>query len=79
MDAILNLLIGGNSVFFALFGGLVAVVVAWMRGRVTGARAERDRRAAERLKSISEAQKIDEAIAGRDPDKNREELGKWSR
>lgn len=79
MDALLSILTGGNSIFIALLGGLAAAVIAWMRGRVTGARAERDRRAAERLKSMTEAQKIDEAVAGRDPADNRKELGKWSR
>ena len=79
MDALLSLITGSNSIFLMLGGGLIAVVIAWIRGRMSGARAERDKRAADRLKSMSEAQKIEDAVAGRDPNENRKELGGWSR
>lgn len=75
----LDILFGGNGVFLALGGGLLAAAIAWLRGRATGARAERERRAAERLKSMTEAQKIDEAIAGRDTGENRKRLKQWGR
>lgn len=78
MDALLSLLTGGNSIFLALGGGLIAVFVAWMRGRVTGARAERDKQASDRLRARTEADKIDDAIAGRDPQINRQKLREWT-
>lgn len=78
MDAILSIFTGGNSIFIAIMGGLFAALIAWMRGRSTGARAERDKQAGERLKARTEADRIEDAIAGRDPDENRKELRKWS-
>jgi len=78
VETIVSLLTGGNSIFIALMGGLFAALIAWMRGRVTGARKERDKRATERLKAKTEADRIEDAVAGRDGDRNRKELGKWS-
>lgn len=61
---------------------LVAIVGAlgWgLHQRRAGAKAEQDKRAAERLKARTEADRIDDAVAGRDPHDNREELRKWSK
>lgn len=58
----------------------IAGAIGWgFHQRRAGAKAEQAKRAAERLKARTEADKIDDAIAGRDPDNNREELRKWSR
>lgn len=60
---------------------LVAIVGAlgWgLRQRRAGAKSEQARRTAERLKARTEADRIDDAVAGRDPNANREELRRWS-
>lgn len=73
----------------ALFAGiladlwpiLVAIVgaIGWgLHQRRAGAKAEKAKRTAERLKARTEADRIDDAVAGRDPDANREELRQWS-
>lgn len=61
---------------------LVAIVGAlgWgLHQRRAGAKAEQAKRMAERMKARTEADRIDDAVAGRDPDTNREELRKWSK
>jgi len=61
---------------------IVAIVGAlgWgLHQRRAGAKAEQAKRTAERLKARTEADRIDDAVAGRDPDANREELRKWSK
>lgn len=74
MDFILSLFAGGNSMFVGL-GGIVAVLVAiFFKGR----KSERDRQAADRLKARSEADRIDDAVAGRDADANRARLKRWT-
>ncbi|MBE0702129.1 MAG: hypothetical protein IH582_03005 [Afipia sp.] len=58
----------------------VAGALGWgLYQRREGAKSEKAKRDAERLKSRTEADRIEDAIAGRDPDDNREELRKWSR
>lgn len=60
---------------------LVAIVGAlgWgLHQRRAGAKAEQAKRTAERLKARTEADRIDDAVAGRDPDANRKELRQWS-
>lgn len=42
------------------------------------AKAEQAKRAAERLKARKKADWIEDTIAGRDPDANRDDLRKWS-
>lgn len=77
IDAILSLLTGGNSIFVWLGAAFLAVFGAWSRGRTTGARAERDKQAADRLEAMTEAQRVDEAVAGRDAATNRERMRRW--
>ncbi len=50
-----------------------------MRGRLSGAAAERTKRALKEATSTTEGQKIDDAVAGRSPDDNRGRLAKWSK
>lgn len=60
---------------------IIAIVGALGWGfhqRRAGAKAEQAKRAAERLKARTEADRIDDAVAGRDPDANRKELSKWT-
>ena len=79
MTALLSLLMGGNGVFIGIAAVIAAIAGAWMKGRSSGANAERGKQAARDAVAMSEAQRIDQAIAGNDPDENRKELSKWSR
>mgnify|MGYP001316436054 CR=1 FL=1 len=78
MTAILAWLLA-NPTVLAVIGGIAAALGIGFHQRRAGARNARDRQAAGRLDTLTEAQRIDEVIAGRDPDANRKELGKWSR
>lgn len=79
MDAILSIFTGSNGFLIGLGGILAMIAAAFFKGRSAGKQAERDKQAGERLKARTEADKIDDLLAGRDPGTNRKELGKWSR
>jgi len=79
MTALLSLLTGGNGLITGLVAVLIAVGGAWLKGRSMGANSERDKQIKRDVAALSEAQKIDEAVAGNAPDENRKELKKWSR
>lgn len=68
-----------SALLLAIGGGVIAAILAFMRGRVSGAAKEREKQASERLKAREMGDQIDNAIAGRDPDEIREELKKWWR
>lgn len=68
-----------NPTVLAIGAAVIAVVAAWFKGRLSGAQAERNKQAADQAEAASEAQKIDDAVAGRAPAANRTELGKWSK
>lgn len=60
---------------------LVAIVgaIGWgLHQRRAWAKAEQAKRTAERLKARTEADRIDDAVAGRDPNANRDELRRWT-
>jgi len=62
------------------FGLTIIGGIGWgFHQRLAGAQAERNKQADEQAAATSEAQKIDDAIAGRAPDANRTELGRWSK
>jgi hypothetical protein len=70
-----------SAILADLWPVLIAIVGAlgWgLHQRRAGAKAEQAKRADERLKARAEADRIEDAIAGRDPDENRKELRKWS-
>lgn len=70
-----------SAVLADLWPILVAVIsaLAWgLHQRRAGARAEQAKRDAERLKARTEADRIEDAVAGRDPDANRDELRRWT-
>lgn len=61
------------------FGAIViAFIATYMKGRLSGAKRERDAQVAAEAKARSIGQQIDDAVAGRSPDENRKELGEWS-
>lgn len=76
---LLSLIVGPNSIFLILGGAIIAFFAHGARQRAVGARKEREKQAAERQKAKTEADTIEDAIAGRDPDENRERMKqKWS-
>ena len=42
LDAVLSMLAGGNGILAIIGAAALAIIAAFFRGRVTGARAERD-------------------------------------
>jgi hypothetical protein len=81
MDALLSLVPGGGitALFAALVAFLVGAAGLFIKGRSDGRRDERARQAARERKARTIADEIDDAVAGRSPDDNREELRKWAR
>ena len=79
MSALLSLLTGPNGILVGLGAVLIAIVGAFMKGRISGAAKERAKRTEERLKARTIADDIDDAVAGRAPATNREELKRWSK
>lgn len=57
--------------------GIGAVALAYLRGRSSGKRTERNRQAAREAHARDEAAEIDDAVAGRSADVNRDRLKKW--
>ena len=74
--ALLSLL--NSPTILAILGGIVIAIGALFKGRIDGAAKERAKRTEERLKARTIADDIDDAVAGRAPATNREELKKWS-
>lgn len=61
-------------------GGIIALIFgAFFKGRLSGAQREREKQAADRLKSITEATEVDNDVGAMPPDEAREELKKWAR
>lgn len=77
MDALLSIF-AGNGFLIGVGGILAMIAAAFFKGRSAGKRTERDKQAADRLKARTEADKIEDAVAGRNPDDNRAKLKVWS-
>ena len=70
-----------SGLYSYLIGAAIVIgafVMTYIRGRLSGARLERDKQAASEAKAKTVADEIDDAIAGRTPDANRKELSKWT-
>lgn len=65
--------------FWPYLLGAAALVFGAFKIRQSGVKAERAKQAADRLQTRTEADKIDDAVAGRSGDENRKRLGKWGR
>jgi outer membrane murein-binding lipoprotein Lpp len=75
-----------NPTILAIGGGIIAMLVVWMRGRVSGAAAERSRQAGkdiaaaqDRLEMNREATDIERKTAGMTDDQARKEAAPWVR
>lgn len=70
-----------TAIIADLWPVIIAIIGAagWgIHQRRAGAKSEQAKRNAERMKARTEADRIEDAIAGRDPDDNRSELRRWS-
>lgn len=63
--------------FWPYIVGGAGILFAMWKARQSGALAERAKQAEAERKARSIADEIDDAVAGRSPDANREELKKW--
>ena len=79
MSWVFSLLSSGNGVFIGIATVIAAIAGAWLKGRSSGVSTERDKQLKRDAAAMSKSQRIDQAVAGNDPDENRKELGKWSR
>lgn len=57
---------------------ILAIGAAYLKARSDGAAAERSKQAIREWEAMSEAQKIEEYIAGNAPEDNRSALKKWA-
>ena len=66
-----------NPVLIAIMGGLLAALVAFLKGNSRGARLERDRQAKAERKARDVADQVDNDIGALPPNRAREELKRW--
>ncbi|MHA6686338.1 hypothetical protein [Mesorhizobium sp. A556] len=80
MTALLTLLASKAGTY--IIGGvaiLAAFVATYVKGRLSGAKLERDHQAASEAKARDIADQVDNDIGALPGSKAREELGKWSK
>lgn len=78
MSAILAWLIT-NPTILAIGAGVIAVAGAFIKGRLSGAAAERHKQAVDNLAARDISDQVQNDVGALPPDKAREELKKWSR
>ncbi len=68
-----------NPTLIAIMGGLLAVLVAFLKGNSRGARLERDRQAKAEQKARDVRDEVQNDVGAMSPDQVRAELGKRAR
>ena len=68
---------GADGILYALGAAVIVALVAFFKGRVDGAKLERAKQHEREAKARKVADEIDDAVAGRSPDANRERLKQW--
>ena len=79
MSALLSLLTGPNGILVGLGAVLLAIVGAFMKGRISGAAKERNKQAAAETKARDIADEVDNDLGTLTADQKRKELGTWDR
>lgn len=79
LEAILTLFAAAPSWLTTLAWAVGAAVLVYLKGRNDGRGVEKVRQSEESAAAKTATDEIDAAVAGRDPDTNRERLSKWSR
>jgi hypothetical protein len=70
---------GPNSILIALGSVLAAVLAAFFRGRIEGARAERAKKVEAEIRARDIADEVENNVGAMPPDAARKELSRWSR
>jgi hypothetical protein len=68
-----------TSLLFAAGGGLVALLVAYLKGRSTGKASEKAKQAAQEQKARDIRDEVQNDIGALPADEARKELGTWDR
>lgn len=74
----IDLLFNPTGLLAGIGALLAALIGAWLHGRSKGREAEQAKHLRDRLAAREAADDIEDAIAGRSPEENRERLGQWS-
>lgn len=70
---------GANGILIMLGGVLVAVLAAFFKGRLSGAKAERVKQTEQRQEARDVADRVDSDIGALPAELKRKELGSWRR
>jgi len=70
---------GADGILYLLGGAVIAALIAFFKGRSIGAASVQRKHDRERLEARSEADKIDQAVAGMTDEEVLKEQAKWSR
>ena len=68
-----------NPTVIAIGAGVVVAIGAWVKGRLSGAKAERNKQAAEEAKARDIKDQVQNDVGALPPDKARDELKGWSK
>ncbi len=68
-----------NPTVIAIGAGVIGAAIAWMRGRLSGAAAERNNQVAAEAKARDVADQVENAVSALAPDAARKELGQWGK
>jgi hypothetical protein len=80
MEALLSLVLGKAGGYLVGAGAiLIAFIATYVRGRLSGAKLERQKHAAEDARARDIRDQVDNDIGAMPADAARKELGKWAR
>lgn len=79
LEAIFALVAASNGWVAYIALAIAGAFGLYLKGRSDGKGVEKSRQQEESARARSVADEIDAAVAGREPQKNRERLSKWSR
>lgn len=79
VELILSRVAGAPSWLLYVIAGALSVLGVYFKGRSDGKGLEKSRQTEANTAAKSIADEIDAAVAGREPQTNRERLSKWSR
>ncbi|MBQ0707832.1 hypothetical protein [Ochrobactrum sp. AP1BH01-1] len=79
VELILSLVGGAPAWLIYVIAGAFGVLGVYFKGRSDGKGVEKSRQTEANTSAKSFADEIDAAVAGREPQTNRERLSKWSR
>lgn len=79
VELILSLVAGAPAWLIYVIAGALGVLGVYFKGRSDGKGVEKFRQTEANTTAKSVADEIDAAVAGREPQTNRERLSKWSR